>query len=693
MARKILTICDLFLILAILLNLNWLKSPYLGAVLSLSYLLIFGYLLGKLIFPGQEKSWKIIIGTFSLLSAYSLLGAIIYFFYRLDQIVVSLIFIVISGIIVYLNYSKPLNSTPNFQNFQLTSYILNLKSYLKSLPLTLTYLILVTVSIFILFTHTTIDAIKSPWQVIPSAFFIIYFLATFNLIFLLYKFKNFLTYYLIFLHFFITTTIALFIYRLGFGFDPFIHQATELAIFKQGFILPKPFYYLGQYSLVITLSYLFQISVEWIDKLLLPLLLAIFLPFTMATTFIKSFNWQKNLAWILSLGFLIITFELFIATTPQALANLFAIIILFLSFLYLKDRQIPFWYLGILALTTLSIHALSGIPILIYLILIKLNEKKNLVTRIIFPVFSILACLALPLALFINSLISIYSVNFNWQNFNLLTWPTIFSRQFNYFLDLTYLYKYSIHWLLLILTLLTLYAVIKRRLLPYFLPSLLTFLILIANAIFLNFTKISLIIDYEQGEFSRRIFQLAFYFLLPIIIYGLYLILDKLKSQTFIYQSFFIVILSLAITMSLYLSYPRFDDYDNSKFINVSLADFQTVNFIDQNSQGKDYIVLANQMTSAAAVKTFGFTKYYNGQYFYPIPTGEELYKYFETMIYQTPDKQTVVQAMDKTGVKVAYFILPSYWSRYSLITEEAKKYADAIYNLDDKVIIFKYFK
>ena len=60
---------------------------------------------------------------------------------------------------------------------------------------------------------------------------------------------------------------------------PFIHQVTENAIWQNGFILPKPFYYLGQYSIVIFLAHLLQISVELIDKLLLPLLLAISLPY------------------------------------------------------------------------------------------------------------------------------------------------------------------------------------------------------------------------------------------------------------------------------------------------------------------------------------------------------------------------------------------------------------------------------
>ncbi|MCX6740467.1 MAG: hypothetical protein NTZ49_04540 [Candidatus Parcubacteria bacterium] len=697
------------LILAILLNLNWLHSSYLGVILSLAYLIIFGYLLGKLVFPSFEKSWQCLMGTFSLICSYSLLGAFVYYFYRLDQLVVSILLTVISVVILYLYF-------PKFQNFR--SQLSDLSSQIKAtsynfikpnitsynIVLTFTYLLLFSVATVLLFSCQTTEAIKSTWQVIPKSFFLIYFLASLNLLLLLIKSqatsyniiqhnKTSYNLFLISLHFFLTTSVALIIYKLGYGFDPFIHQATESAIFKQGFILPKPLYYLGQYSIVIILSHLFQISTDWIDKLLLPILLSVFLPYTIYTSLTKAFHWAKNQALTLSLIFLILPFELFIVTNPQALANLLAIIILFLSFLYLKDKQIPFWFLVFLTLITLAIHALAGIPILIYLILIYLTSHNGKASRVITPIFSIVAACILPVALYINSLVSSYKVQFNWQSFDLISCPTIFSKQFNYFLDLAYLYKNSIHWLILILALITFVILIRRKITSYFIPSLLTFFILIANAIFLNFTNVSMIINYEQGEFSERVWQLAFYFLLPTCCYGIYLVLEKIELKPFIYKFAFISAFSIAITASLYLSYPRFDDYDNSKFINVSAADFDALNFIEKNSAGKPYIVITNQSTSAAALKTFGFTRYYHGHYFYPIPTGGELYKYYESMIYEKASKETMIKAMDLADVDIAYFVLPFYWSRFETISKQAEASADAVYNLGNKVMVFKYYK
>jgi len=750
------------LILAIILNLNWLKSPIAGIILGLPYFLIFGYLLGKIIFKSQEFNWQIILGIFSLLSVYSLISAIIYYFYQLNQLSVSILFTVISITIIILDFRFQnsefgiRNSFSNLIKPHLTSSnLINLiKS--KSLILTITYLILFAIAIYTLFACQTSEAIRSPWQIIPRAFFIIYFLATLNLLLLLFKNKatsyNFIkphiTSYnliLISLHFFLTTSIALIIYKLGYGFDPFIHQVTESAIFKNGFILPKPFYYLGQYSIVVILAYLFQISTDLIDKLLLPILLSVFLPYIIYKNLEKSFDcpswpWsgQKNLSQILSLPvrrsfseggsfllfpfiFLLLPFGLFIVTTPQALANLFVIIILSLSFLYLKDkpglglsglasaeavpnpdlsgpklgqdRQIPFWYLIFLTLCTLLIHAISGIPILIYLIILWLLQNKNKATRIILPIFILASVFALPLSLLINSIISIYKVKIEIPQSFFLKLPDIFSRQYHYFLDLAYLYKYSIYGLFIIITLLTLYNLYKNHKAKIFLAPLYTFVILIINAILLNFIQVSFIIYYEQSEFANRIFQLSFYFLLPIVIYGLYLLIKKTSAKPFIYKSFIIIIFALALTLALYLSYPRFDDYDNSKFINVSQADFAAVNFIETNAHGQNYIVLSNQMTSAAALKIFGFSRYYNGNYFYAIPTGGPLYKYFETMIYQSATKQTMEQAMDYAGVKTAYFVLPTYWSHFTELSAQAQKDADAIYSLEDKIMIFKYTK
>lgn len=684
MAKIIKFIIIFCLLIAVLLNINYFKITALYLILGLLYILIFGYLLGKNIFIKQGMAFKTVLGVFSLLSFYSLLGAIIYYFYQLDSLAINILIILISGYILYSEIlAKNKMSGFPWPKINLSSIILNV-----------TYIIIAAISFFLLLRSQITDAIFSPWQVVPKEFFALYILATANLLVLIFRNKNPLAPVLIALHYFLTVGVALIVYKLGYGFDPFIHQATEKVIFAKGLILPKPFYYLGQYSLVVFLSQFLNISTEWIDKLLLPVLLSVFLPYTIYKSLKKTFIWQKTLSQVLGLCFLFLPFGLFIATTPQALAGFYCLMIIFLSLLYFQDNQIPFVSLILLALAGVAIHPLAGVPILVYLVILYLIKTLNkLAAKIILPIFCALSAFILPIALFLNSYISIYKTIWQPNPIGFIDWPNIFTTQYRFFLDLAYLYRNFIYWLFVLIATLTLIYLIKTKKAKIFIASLLTFAILVINALLLNYIKVNYIIAYEQGDFSRRVWQMAFYFLLPIVCYGLYFFILRAWQKSWIYRLFLILALTLSLTLTLYLSYPRFDDYDNSKFINVSKVDFEAVNFIDKNSQGENYIVLSNQMTSVAALSIFGFNKYYNGNYFYPIPTGGELYKYYEKMLYTDTSKETMIAAMDFTGVKIAYFVLPTYWKQFAQVNQKAEKEASTVFNIGDKIYIYKYSK
>ncbi len=700
----------ILLTLAILLNINWLKSPELGFIFGFIYLIIFSCCLGAFLFNNAPKYWQVFAGLLSLISAYSLFGAIVYYFSRLDQLTISLLFILISGIIIFFTSKfqvlSGLQSTKEkypSRNIMDSSRILRMTTVLQdikfpkltsaNLILLITYLILFLISIFVLFKSQTSEAINSPWQIIPSYFFIIYFIATMNLIILCLKNNNFLTNIAISFHFFLTTAIALIIYKFGYGFDPHIHQATEQAIFNQGLILPKPFYYLGQYSIIVFLAHLFQVSIELIDRLFLPIFLSIFTPVIIYYSLLKSFNWSKNIIRLLSLSFLFLPFGLFLATTPQAIANIYVIIIIFLSFLYLQKKQINFKYLVFLSLTAILIHPLAGIPSLIYLIIVWGINNKFKFQKPILIIFSLLSALALPLALILNSFISIYKINFNFDNFKLIELPNIFAKQFNLFIDIAYIYSNSIYWLIFITALISFIYLLKIKQSKIFLASAICFVILIINSVLLNLINISFIISNEQDFFADRVRQLAFYFLLPLTIYGLYLFIKKSNKQGLVSQLFLIILLTTILVSSLYISYPRFDDYENSKFVNISQADYDAVELIEKDSQNTPYIVLANQMTSVAAVKTFGFSKYYNDYYFYPIPTGGKLYESFIKMLHEDTAKKTMIEAMELTETETAYFVIPTYWSRFVVISQNAATEADQIIKIDDKLNIYKYTK
>jgi hypothetical protein len=150
------------------------------------------------------------------------------------------------------------------------------------------------------------------------------------------------------------------------------------------------------------------------------------------------------------------------------------------------------------------------------------------------------------------------------------------------------------------------------------------------------------------------------------------------------------------IAASLYSDYPRRDRFFNSRGLSTSKGDIETVSIIEKLAEG-DYIVLANQQVSAAALKVFGFGRYYkssDGQelFFYPIPTSSPLYQYYLSMVDKTPARETMAKAMDLVGVKEGYLIVNKYWWAFPRIIAAGKTEADSWQALDGgSTYIFRY--
>ena len=157
----------------------------------------------------------------------------------------------------------------------------------------------------------------------------------------------------------------------------------------------------------------------------------------------------------------------------------------------------------------------------------------------------------------------------------------------------------------------------------------------------------------------------------------------------------FAVFLSCVLSAALYLTYPRHDNYFNSRGYSVSSSDIKAVDWINADAKA-DYIVLANQQVGAAALSRFGFKKYYGaGQiFYYPIPTSSPLYQYYLDMVYKKPSRETMFKAMDLTGVNLGYFVLNKYWWAFPKILDEAKFRASSWQIIDNgQVYVFKYEK
>ncbi|MBI4215531.1 MAG: hypothetical protein HY602_02300 [Parcubacteria group bacterium] len=263
------------------------------------------------------------------------------------------------------------------------------------------YLFCASAAFFILYHNRAAESIRSPWEAVPYIFFIAYFLATLILVYILHRYQG--LYFLAAVHFFLSAAVALIIYKLGFGFDPIIHQATEKVIAQQGFITPKPFYYIGQYSLVVFLHKILRMPIQWIDSLLVPLLFAL-IPFLLHTALSAlETKLQKPISRILLLAPLLIPFPFFIVTTPYNLAILFLLFSLITAFIYTQTGDFRFLILQILlALSALFIHPLAGVPAVIAAIFI----LKPHTSRLGGSVLILFSSFAIPSLFIINNWLS-----------------------------------------------------------------------------------------------------------------------------------------------------------------------------------------------------------------------------------------------------------------------------------------------
>jgi len=559
------------------------------------------------------------------------------------------------------------------------------------------------VAFFILGEVSILDAVRSPWERVPMIIFLpVFGLSTLLIALSVRGRERAWLFPLIIAGLFLFVSLATFAYPLGYGFDTFIHRATVEHIAAEGTITPKPFYYIGQYSATLFIHQGFQLPLDLVDRLLLPLLTALLLP--LAWYFGFYYLGQNRRAAMFSvLGVFLIPLGSFIVTTPQGLANLWTVLIILLSIPLLKGQQgVSLTALFILGLTTLAIHPLAGIPIMLYLALIATGPLADFsayprIARSLFKIIVLIGSIILPLAFLISSKLSGLALSFNWSSLlpsrlsESLNLEVFFSNRFDVVLDFVYLYGFNMTLILVILSGIAI-TVFRRRLSSnLYLPLIMVGMLAINYLVLKTVVDFTFLIDYERSNYADRLIPLASFFLIPY--FGLFLLWlwQKLLHKPVAIQAFVVCLIAAIMTSAFYLTYPRKDNYATSHGFNVSESDMKAVYLIEQLGHDDDYLVLANQSVSAAAIWSFGFKRYYEDMFYYPIPTGGQLYDYFLTM-NDAPDYDTAESAMSLVKADKLYYVVNDYWWQAPRIIETAKRTADTWISIDaGKIFIFEY--
>ena len=512
--------------------------------------------------------------------------------------------------------------------------------------------------------------IKSPWLELPILFLPLFFIGTLCLILLNKKIVQ----CAFAAHFFLFFCLAAFFYGFGYGFDQFVHEAAQKYIIEHGTITPKPTQYIGLYSINIFLRHTTGLSINLLDSALVPLLTIILAPT------ILRFLGNKGAENLSILGILFLPLSSFVVSTPQGLANLLLLIFIFLGLNGYKKFAAP--------LSILLIHPLAGVIAFIYLALIKFKRSKKLIA---------MGIVALPLAFAFLSYrlgghqLFILDVSGALRDYwSFLTFGGL-KQNYNIWLDAIYLVQY----LLLpaiIITAICIARIYKKEISQY--PLCLFGITTASSFITRIFVDFSYLINYEQKNYPERIFYISFLFLAPYLLFAVSRIASFVRERGFfVHRVFFACLFAFFITANLYLTYPRWDNYQNDKGKNVTSFIIEATAKIKQDAGDKSYVVLADQAVSAAALRADGFKKYYKmplGEvFYYPIPTGGPLYNEFLNLVYNNAGEKAAANAKNLTGAEIAYIALPSYWENYERIKENLKIKMDIVFE-DKNIIILR---
>ncbi len=687
-----------------------------GPVLALAYFLGHGQMVGGRFLPKEPRLWRGLLGTLIFLASLVTAASLAYYFYRLDLLATGILLIltpVALGLIPENN--DHLTGLVGSLRISVPARAAGMKTWLgraAALALTAVNLLLLNYGFSLLRSGASDIAMRSPWDHVPRMFFVVFFLAALGIFTVAYsgligEWALLPAAGLAFL----AVSAAAAVYAVGFGFDPFIHQATEAVIYRLGAIEPKPFYYVGQYSLVVILARLTRAGVAAVDTYLVPAAFALTLPVAY-WSLKRAFGWSGRAAAAASLALLLLPLSPFIATTPQGLADALALMTFFLALPVCAEKALPRPVLVLLAAAVTLVHPLAGIPLAVFvaiLLVLTARERRGGVGLWLVLLQLFLAgCIALPLAFMANARVSDAGVAVSETLlsaptglFEELTGAGIVSRQFNAAFDFVYFWR-TVRQAVIALAGLAGLALLVGRRLNGALAYGVSFIVFLVNYfLLLSVVRFPFLIEYERSNYADRILDLALFLLAPPALYAFGRLISRVRRGFPPLKVGLALGLAALAVSSLYLAYPRRDKYESSRGWSTGAADLAAVRRIDQDAGGAPYVVLANQAVAAGAVRELGFRAYYPSRdperpgeiFFYPIPTGGPLYADFLEMNSSLGAAATAARSMDLTGVDTVYFVVNNYWWHAQKIVSAAKRQADAWWTIDNSDYVFKYVR
>ncbi len=557
--------------------------------------------------------------------------------------------------------------------------------------------------IFILsnaYSHGTTDAIRTPWPLLPAGALMVFAILLVSSWLCAWKTRSVLaTTIAASLTLLAVSCLTPLLYKLGFGFDGFLHRASEVILLNTGTLNPHPPYYIGQYVFVTWLARLFTLPLRGIDTLLVPVL-TLLLPIG----FLLTSASRKTSAWIIAASLVLFPLSILVATTPQSLAYLLGFFGICLAIAVRQDDQKTAIPALLLAGWSLAAHPLAGLPffaITITLLILTSIKESTWVTKIIKYLFLIggllSVTLVIPVIFFLRS--SVTNTAWNWQPlFQAQTYTSAIISSLSspkthvvLWADWASFVEYLAPLVLLLLALIA--CIRDRQNRSVWVVLMIGSVGLLAAGLLLHTAaSFTFLIDYERGDYADRLWILSQLFLLPAAASTLGLLLERQTRSTLFLTLFIFAFGGAWFAARVYTAFPRHDAVVVGHGWSVSRADQDAVHWIDRDAQNEPYTVLANQSTSAAAVEAFGFKRYINEVFYYPIPTGGPLYQDFLKAVAEDPSIDAIKDAASLGQTSLVYVVLNDYWWESSNVAEKLSRLAEkSVVLTDGRIRVYRF--
>jgi len=547
-----------------------------------------------------------------------------------------------------------------------------------------------------LFARTD-EALRSPWEVIPWPVLLMFLSVTWLLLLLCREpdapFRRALTA----LHLFVAYCLSETVMSLGFGYDPFIHRTAEAHIAEFGSLLPKSPYYVGHYVLVVVLHWLSGLSVDAIDRWMVPLLGPLTFPWVASFGLRKVWGMKGNVEFwtplLLLLPMLPLTF-----TVPHALTVILLLWLVFLAPSVIRSGPLRPLVIG-LSVAAMFIHPLLGaVAVGLLAALFLCRHVRSWLGGLLSVVVN--AAMLPTMFLVYNRLkedppFSLADLLPGWVRF-----AAFFRNPFLHvpetpfsFLDLLYAYRTAMPLVFAVVTAVGAIVLTRQKLVSSAVRSYILTVVGLLVAIFVLSASVTLsgIAPGEQLEFSLRLKQSLGVLLLPPFLFGLKSLLGRRIGGTLTVAAAGLLLAAAVMsTVGWYLTYPQANRLANRSGWCLGRADVEAIGIVAQADDGRPYLALSNQMLSVAALRANGFDRFS-----YALPVTGRAYEYFLAVSHSRRNRGVFEEAFAEFGVERVFYVVHDYEPQFQSVVSELGPFADREWTVDSgriAIFLFEHF-